>query len=278
MKNICRFVPSNRGSDEIHILNFVYEYGAAEKQRQETSPVYRLHLVAAGQGCLKQGEREYALMPGDIFFALPARPYRLSGDGEFVYMYISFLGLKANALMERLKIHREQIFFSGFRDILALWENAIHLPGDMADLASQGILLYTLARLGERQMDRAQPETDAGENAAFLKIKKYMDDHFADPDLSLDLLSQVFSYNKKYLSSAFKRHFHLGISEYLTTLRLHHACFLMQQHYKGVGNIAGQCGFRDALYFSRVFKERMGLSPRAYMDHLPEGEKEGSKA
>ena len=102
----------------------------------------------------------------------------------------------------------------------------------------------------------------------FMRIKKYVDDNFWDPTFSLGHVSETFSYSKKYLSVAFKQHFKVGFSEYLSMLRIHHACVLMEQDYTGVGDIAFLCGFDDPLYFSRVFKKQMKLSPKTYIKQL----------
>jgi len=132
------------------------------------------------------------------------------------------------------------------------------------DLASESVLLYTLAHIGQPGSTAGSPAVSAAAEKMLL-VKKHVDDHFADPRLSLDSLSKIFSYSPKYLSAAFKKHFSLGISEYLTTVRIHYACRLMEEKYTGVADIASLCGFSDSMYFSKVFKRHIGCSPKAYM-------------
>ena len=57
----------------------------------------------------------------------------------------------------------------------------------------------------------------------------------------------------------------MGVWEYLNIVRLNHAFVLMENGHTSVQTIASLCGFNDALYFSKVFKQRMGVSPREYM-------------
>ena len=61
--------------------------------------------------------------------------------------------------------------------------------------------------------------------------------------------------------------------EFLTDVRIRHACFLME--FDGgaltMAQIAEQCGYTDYVYFSKKFKAVMGLSPRTYRTALETG-------
>ncbi len=96
-------------------------------------------------------------------------------------------------------------------------------------------------------------------------IKKYVDKNFTDPQLSMDKISSCFSYNKKYISTLFKKHYKIGVTDYMNMLRVNYACVLIAQGNKNVTQIAFQCGFNDSSYFARVFKKKMGISPSQYI-------------
>ena len=103
---------------------------------------------------------------------------------------------------------------------------------------------------------------------AIYAIKKYIDDSISDSTLSLEKISTALSYNAKYISSLFKRKMGVGISEYISTVRIQHACALMEQGFSGIKDISALCGFKDALYFSRVFKSKIGVSPSEHIAKL----------
>ena len=54
--------------------------------------------------------------------------------------------------------------------------------------------------------------------------------------------------------------------EFLTHMRIRHACYLMDvfKNALSLAEIAEKCGYTDYIYFSRRFKQQMGVSPRAY--------------
>ncbi len=80
--------------------------------------------------------------------------------------------------------------------------------------------------------------------------------------------AEELGYNAKYLSTCFKRKMNIGFSEYVRTLRINNAVFLMDHGVESVKNVAFLSGFQDALYFSKVFKATVGQSPSEYIEKL----------
>ena len=56
----------------------------------------------------------------------------------------------------------------------------------------------------------------------------------------------------------------MTVIDYLNQVRIQNACRYLRSSDKEVGDIALLCGFRDAAYFSNVFKRLTGTSPSAY--------------
>ena len=54
--------------------------------------------------------------------------------------------------------------------------------------------------------------------------------------------------------------------KYLTDRRLQTAANMLRSEYNdgNVTEVAHQCGFREPLYFSRMFKKKYGISPSYY--------------
>ena len=125
-------------------------------------------------------------------------------------------------------------------------------------------MLAAFTAIGERTVCAEENKpTDA-----FTRACKFVGEGFSDPELSLETLARELAYNKKYLSSLFKKYLNMGFSEYLTLLRIQEARSLMEQGYTSVKDIAYRCGYDDTAYFSRVFKKQTGLSPREYILEL----------
>lgn len=262
-ENICRFIPQNNEPESIHTLNFVYEKRNPRFEGFRFLPTYRMHLVTKGSGMLHTPGRTYPLTAGDLFFVFPSAAHRIDEVEAFEYMYISFIGTRANHILDALHISNTNFLFHGFGALEDFWTDAIRSGSVLFNLTSECVLLYTFSKLASQLVK--EDNTGKTATATVSLIKKFIDDNFSDPTLSLDRISEELSYNKKYISRTFKKEMYVNITDYITTIRIHQACALMDQGFTSIRDISQLCGFRDSLYFSRVFKQELGISPKEYV-------------
>lgn len=71
-----------------------------------------------------------------------------------------------------------------------------------------------------------------------------------------------------YLSKIFKSETGQGFSDYLTSVRIQTAVQLLDHGEKDLHKLAMDCGFQDYAYFFKVFKKRMGITPKSYMKKI----------
>ena len=262
-QNVCRFVPREINDHSIHTVHFVLETKEQIYTGLRLKSLYTVYFVLQGTGKLHTRGQVLPLAPGDVFFSFPAEPFAIESVSDFQYMYISFLGARGNRIMEKLGISPGCVLYQGCHELEAVWTQGLGSPAELSDIASEAVLLHTFAYLGRRLPGFSA--NDKGRTDLISMIQKYVDEHFSDPDFSLERLGSDLKYNKKYLSTVFKRHVGVGIVEYLHTVRIQHACTMLKQGFTSVSDVALRCGYPDAQYFSKVFKRRMSISPREYM-------------
>ncbi|MCR5824936.1 MAG: AraC family transcriptional regulator [Oscillospiraceae bacterium] len=90
---------------------------------------------------------------------------------------------------------------------------------------------------------------------------------YPDCDFELDAYLRELPFSYDYVRKLFKKEIGVTPHRYLNDLRLHVAAQYLthnNQSSPNITEIAHMCGFREPLYFSRMFKKKYGVSPSAY--------------
>lgn len=91
---------------------------------------------------------------------------------------------------------------------------------------------------------------------------------FSDPNFSLESVLTQEHYCPNHVRRLFKKRIGCSPMEYLMELRIRRAKDLLLENKKfkkNISQIAMMSGFPDQYYFSKVFKQRVGCSPREFM-------------
>ena len=108
-------------------------------------------------------------------------------------------------------------------------------------------------------------------SAIVQKVIMYINFHIED-ELTLQLIAEKFSVNKNYLSTLFKKDTGKNLTDFIKEKRIERAIYLLNISRLSMQSIADTCGFHDLNYFSRVFKQQIGMSPTSYRKQLKQQE------
>ena len=162
-ESICRFLPAKNEEALIKTVRFVYETECTALSQPFVHPIYVLHIVTQGAAVLRIADREYSLKRGDIFFAFPAYPHYIDASEDFEYIYISFMGSGAAALLSRCRISPAAPYYSDFGFLCTMFENAIRrITPHNANMITEGVLYYALSYFDG---DSASGEAEGKKNA-----------------------------------------------------------------------------------------------------------------
>jgi two-component system, response regulator YesN len=92
---------------------------------------------------------------------------------------------------------------------------------------------------------------------------EYLKQHHRER-VTLDEVARHCCVSKYHLSHLFKQEVGVGVIDFLNQMRLEKAIFYLHSSDWSVQQIAGQVGYADANYFSRLFRQRTGCSPSEY--------------
>ncbi|MNL40845.1 HTH-type transcriptional regulator YesS [compost metagenome] len=112
-------------------------------------------------------------------------------------------------------------------------------------------------------------------NVIIEKVQNYIQEQYAQPNLSLELVSNIAGLSPSYLGKLFKGATRQSFSEYLNHTRLEKAKDLLASTHETAAKISESVGMYNITYFSTLFKKKYGLTPSAYREQealkSPEG-------
>lgn len=82
--------------------------------------------------------------------------------------------------------------------------------------------------------------------------------------MNLAALAESAKLSKHHFSAMYKKLTGYSPIKHFIHMKMEHACFLLDSTALSVGEIAAELGYDDALYFSRLFKKVLGMSPKNY--------------
>jgi len=225
---------------------------------------YLLHYVSAGKGVYVCGGREYPIVAGEAFVIYPGElvTYRPDDREPWEYHWVGFVGAEAKEQLRLCGFSRSQPVntlpgSTVVEDLRRIY--AANGPSPAAEAEMVGRLWLFFAHC-IREDPRPAP---AAEPDYLAQALRYIRGNFAE-DFSILQLAEHVGVSRSQLYRAFETRFDQSPQAFLQQYRIREAAALLTSTDLSVEEVAASTGFRDPLYFSRVFRREKGRSPRTY--------------
>ncbi len=236
---------------------------------------FALVYISSGRGKFESKPKFSAVIePGDVFLLFPGAWHRYTPDRETGWHehWIGFDGDLARRWQKHkfisaqnpvLKINAEDTMLATFSHVMqSVRANRPALQQVLAGATASLLGLYYSAQ----QSPPACGTQDS--NAVELAIARIQND-FARA-LDMKLLAQELGVGYSWFRSNFTTHTGLSPHQYLLELRLVRARNLLTETELSIKEIAVQTGFEDEHYFSRLFRQKLNLTPSQWRRHRRE--------
>lgn len=105
---------------------------------------------------------------------------------------------------------------------------------------------------------------DSEDDKLMKRIVAYMDENLGNSDITIDDIAQTVGISRASLHRKMKRQMGTSPMEFLREARIRKAVKMLSMSTNSVSSIAYLCGFSDPKYFSKCFRQTMGISPTEY--------------
>lgn len=104
-------------------------------------------------------------------------------------------------------------------------------------------------------------------NSTVNSILEYIHSNYADIS-GLDDIANEIHITKQYMCQLFKKHTLVTVSDYLNNVRINNACEMLRSSDMNVTETAMQCGYNSPMYFCKIFKKIVHMTPNEYKKHI----------
>lgn len=237
---------------------------------QRDSPSDNLLIFCTdGAGTLQAESGRHTVQRGDLVLLTPghAHAYRASATDPWTIYWAHFAGSDAAAFAGWLRGH-------GARPVLHCGVDPALLGGFQQLLdgvaLGAGVDAYIGAANRLRQLltgfavQRRRPKREERIGAIDLdSLQAYMRERIAHR-LTLAELAAMAHLSPRHFVARYRERSGYPPLQHFQHMKIEAACRLLDSTDDSIKTIAGHLGYNDALYFSRVFRRSLGLSPSAY--------------
>lgn len=202
-------------------------------------------------------DQELCYSEGDIVVIPPDTPHENISESGFTNIHLhvddATLAFRTPTLIRD----------DANQSILHLFSDAYYIY--CGDPERKDMLLSAYGNLIVRYMSAYQSAVHP-QNRIVEDIEQSIVQNYANANYELDELLRGMPYSYDYLCKLFRKEVGMTPNRYLANIRMQTAAEMLSSgHNDGsITDIAHLCGFRDPLYFSRMFKKKYNVSPKEY--------------
>ncbi|WP_165452289.1 helix-turn-helix domain-containing protein [Paenibacillus thalictri] len=128
-----------------------------------------------------------------------------------------------------------------------------------------GFLHQLIVRTEEKRLSKGHHDT-------IEQVLQYLEEHYMDSDLSLNLLAAQFELSVPYLSKLFKETTETNFMDCLIGIRMEKSKELLRDSKLKINTVAESVGYNNPQSFIRIFKKYTGYTPGEFRENLKKGE------
>lgn len=234
---------------------------------------YELYLLEEGSRSVLVNDELYYVNQYDVILFQPNTFHRNSGGTAHSRTVIYFtkeylekyytekaISIMLSCFEEKvISLNREQ--FCIMKELIGEMEigMAIEKPEECFDE------LLCILRILNSQKNKYVPNIQLENHGHrdIVAILSYITEHYRNIE-GIDEIANAFFITKHHLCRIFKESTGLTITQYLNGIKVQKGCELLIKTKDSITEIGFQCGFNSTMYFCRIFKQYMGITPKEY--------------
>lgn len=273
--------------DLLH-MDVDHEEKKALRQRVMTPhahDVYHVVLYTKGKNHILIDGKQIQVEPGILIMTSPGMTHTFSPiqKGSLIYSEITFELARGSSVPLRLPWSNILSWYGGIalseknllicldppgiqeaRNIFVRILRELESPGRMSS-AFAGQQILDLMMFVNRKCLPADTDSVLSSTERLARAKEYIESYYRTP-IRISVLAGKAGFSAGHFQRLFRSEFGITPIDYQLQLRINAACTLLKNTQLRCVDIAGETGFSDLYYFSKIFKQRMKVTPTQYRE------------
>ncbi|WOO43573.1 AraC family transcriptional regulator [Rubellicoccus peritrichatus] len=224
-----------------------------------------LYYVIKGEFEATVGGSTYRCIPHDLLWLSPDTPFVYQKVNENALAFYRFrLSLETGNC--RLGIEPRVIKVSNIRSAISLFEQIVYdidFPDAYSRWRLRGLLLALCSDVLETKQQKQNDSIRRLTRAQMRKLKHYFHNNHRVWPTPADFAEQI-GLSPHYFTQLFTASFGMSPRKWITRERIIIAQDQLLESNCNISELAADLGYRNVYFFSRQFKEVMGMSPSRY--------------
>ncbi|MFW6030242.1 MAG: AraC family transcriptional regulator [Halanaerobiales bacterium] len=235
---------------------------------------YLIHYIIEGEGQYTVNDKSYHLEKGQGFLICPdiVTFYQAAKEHPWKYTWVGFNGSKAKSYLKYANLSLDNPIFTYKKDqrLLEVMSEMVSINKitKSNELRLLSLLYYFLSILIEETNNNNNFQDTNKLKSTYIKAAVSFIEKNYSRKITIKELANNIGLDRSYLYSVFQEILEQSPQEYLINFRINKACELMNNKTLNIGDVSRSVGYKDPLYFSKIFKKIKGLSPSEYRNYL----------
>ena len=101
-----------------------------------------------------------------------------------------------------------------------------------------------------------------------MRCREVIDDNLSNPDFNIDFLADTLAMSHSALYKKLKTITGMSLIEFINDYKIYKAVQLLRQGETNIEAVAERCGVNDPKNFRTLFKRKMGMTPKQFVQSL----------
>ncbi|MBQ7934783.1 MAG: AraC family transcriptional regulator [Clostridia bacterium] len=244
-----------------------HRYNPSESFGPVTTNRYVINIVEAGRGSLDMGNRRFSVVAGQAFVLFPGVSVSWKADGiePWNYIGVELSGDGADQFIHQLGLSAQQPIIN-----FAFPHKAMDMAYDLfvecgKKYKNQFTISGCFAGLLECVEESLVARKIPAKNFYMTRAVEYIKENY-NQNLSVESIANMLGIERSYLSRLFKTYKNKSTQNYIIDYRISRAKKMFEEEDLNVSQVCTAVGYTNVYCFSRIFKSRVGMSPKEYRE------------